>query len=144
MENIHVRALLPADYEAVLAFWRQTPGICLSEADSQEAIAVFLERNPGLSFIAEADRCLLGTLLCGHDGRRGFLYHLAVHPEHRRKGIGKQLVKHGLDGLKQAGINKCHLFVLADNGQGLAFWNSLGFPARKDICICSHNIGCSC
>ncbi len=132
---------MPSDYEAALHLWQETPGLGLSEADSAANIGLFLSRNDRQSFIAEAGTELIGTCLCGHDGRRGFIYHLAVRPGCRRQGIGRALVERCLAQLKAAGIAKCHLFVLAGNRQGLAFWEHIGFQGRADICICSCNIG---
>ncbi|WP_144351124.1 GNAT family N-acetyltransferase [Sporomusa termitida] len=133
--------MLPSDYEAALDLWQRTPGLGLSEADSAANIDQFLSRNKGLSFVAAAGQELIGTCLCGHDGRRGFLYHLTVHPRYRRQGIGRALAERCLAQLKAAGIAKCHLFVLADNRQGMDFWDRIGFQERADICIYSCNIG---
>lgn len=133
--------MVPSDYAAALSLWQQTAGLGLSEADSAANIDQFLSRNKGMSFVAQAGQELIGTCLCGHDGRRGFLYHLAVQPGHRRQGIGRALAERCLAQLKAAGIAKCHLFVLADNRQGLAFWGHVGFQGRTDICIYSSNIG---
>ncbi len=132
---------MPSDYEAALHLWQETPGLALSEADSAADIGQFLSRNDGLSFVAEAGTELIGTCLCGHDGRRGFIYHLAVRHDCRCQGIGRALAERCLAQLKAAGIAKCHLFVLADNRQGLAFWEHIGFQGRADISICSCNIG---
>lgn len=139
LEQVLIREMKAADYSAVINFWRETPGLALSDADTEENIGVFLARNPGLSFVAELADRLLGTILCGHDGRRGFIYHLAVHHDYRRKGIGRLLADCCLNKLKEAGISKCHLFVLADNDQGMAFWDKIGFQRREDILIYSHN-----
>jgi len=135
-----IREMKRADYPAVINFWRQTPGLALGDADSEEKFSVFLARNSGLSFVAEFTNQPLGTIMCGHDGRRGFIYHLAVHRDHRRKGIGRQLVERCLSKLKEAGISKCHLFVLTENSQGMVFWDKIGFHRREDILIYSHNI----
>ncbi|HWR09616.1 GNAT family N-acetyltransferase [Sporomusa sp.] len=135
-----IRELLPEDYEAALALWQKTPGMGLSEADSRENIGMFLSRNPGMSFVAEAGNELIGTILCGHDGRRGIFYHLTVRHDYRKRGIGRTLVECCLVRLKAAGILKCHLFVLADNSQGMAFWESMGFQGREDIHIYSRTI----
>ena len=140
MDRFLIREMKLADYSAVINFWRQTPGLALSDADTEENIGVFLTRNPGLSFVAEFADQLLGTILCGHDGRRGFIYHLAVHRDHRRKGIGRHLAERCVSKLKDVGISKCHLFVLANNDQGMVFWNKIGFQRREDIMIYSHNI----
>lgn len=140
MEEFTIRELTPKDYEAAIALWQKTPGISVSDADSKKNISVFLTRNNGLSFVAELDNELVGTILCGHDGRRGFIYHLAVHQDYRRKRIGRTLVECCLAKLNKAGIIKCHLFVLRDNSEGMDFWDHIGFDKRKDIYIYSTNI----
>lgn len=137
-------------YNEVMALWRQCEGIGLSDADGRESIAAYLERNPGMSFIASNDGTLAGAVLCGHDGRRGYLHHLAVHPRFRRQGIGRRLVGLCLAALQERGIQKCHLFALNGNGDGIAFWEAAGWIRRNDISILSISIGkgvqdrCSC
>ncbi|MDF2572255.1 MAG: ypeA, partial [Sporomusa sp.] len=122
-----IRELIPKDYDAAIALWQKTPGLVLSDADSKENIGEFLIRNKGMSFVAELGNELVGTILCGHDGRRGFIYHLVVHNDQRKRGIGRTLVESSLTELKEAGITKCHLFVMADNDQGMDFWDHIGF-----------------
>ena len=128
------------DYDEVIALWRATPGIGLSDADSREEIAGYLTRNPGLSFVAREDGRLVGAVLCGSDGRRGYLHHLAVRPDARRQGIGQALVESCLDGLRSAGIHKCHIFVYAGNKEGQAFWDRTGWKLRTDLVIMSKDI----
>jgi len=128
------------DYDEALALWKSSPGIGLSQADSREAIAFFLERNPGLNFVARASGQLVGTLLCGCDGRRGYLYHLAVHPDFRRQGIGRALVDACLNGLRRLGIQKAHLFVYTDNQDAIAFWRSTGWYPRPELMIMSFDL----
>jgi N-acetylglutamate synthase len=120
-------------YGDAIALWKRTPGMGLSSADERGPMAAFLARNPGLSFGAWAGGTLVGTVLCGTDGRRGFLYHLAVDPAFRRKGLGSALAGRALATLKASGIDKCHLFVLAGNGAGAAFWAKAGWTLREDI-----------
>jgi len=127
------------DYYAVVALWEKTPGLALSDADSEKHIDLFLKRNQGFSFVAEAGNRIIGTVLCGHDGRRGFIYHLAVYDDYRKKGIGRNLVDRCLSKLKDAGIAKCHLFVLEGNNYAMTFWNRIGFHKREDIYIYSKN-----
>ncbi len=128
-------------YTEVVALWRLCEGIGLSDADSRESIAAYLERNPGMSFIATIDGTLGGAVLCGHDARRGYLHHLAVHPRFRNKGIGRQLVDLCLAALRDAGIQKCHLFALNGNLDGITFWESVGWTRRNEISVLSRNIG---
>src|SRR5882757_1578293 len=102
-----VRPMTIADYDSVIDLMRQTPGISLRDADSRVSTAGYLERNPGLSHIAEADDRIVGFVMCGHDGRRGYLQHLVVMPGFRRKGIANALVEASLLKLEQLGIRKC-------------------------------------
>jgi len=125
------------DYDAVIALWQSADGVGLSDADSREAIGRYLARNPGLSFTAWAGDLLVGAVLCGHDGRRGYVHHLAVRPSHRRQGIGKALANHCLDALAAEGIDKCHLFVFAVNADAIAFWKSGGWNQRVDLNVMS-------
>ncbi|WP_299028006.1 GNAT family N-acetyltransferase [uncultured Thermanaerothrix sp.] len=137
---ISILPFRPEDYEEAMALWKNSPGIGLSRADSPEAIAVFLERNPGLNWIARQHERLVGTLLCGYDGRRAYLYHLAVHPDYRRQGIGRALVERCLDQLKAMKVEKAHLFVYADNQDAIAFWQATGWYSRPELIIMSFNV----
>lgn len=126
---------------AALALWRSMPGIGLSEADEPAALAAFLRRNPGLSFVALDGSELVGTLLCGHDGRRGLIHHLAVAPEQRRRGLGRALLDAALAALQAQGIGKCHLMVFADNTEGLAFWRRQQAVERVELALLSIATG---
>lgn len=140
-----LRALVAADGPEALAFWKQIPGLGLSPADEPEALARFVARNPGLSFCAcdEAGE-LVATVLAGHDGRRGFLYHVAVAPEYRGQGLSGALVGSSLAGLKAEGIGKVHVFVLADNTSGISFWMgpaaAHGWKVRGDLLVFSRDL----
>lgn len=142
----HIREMSIEDYGEVIALWQATEGVGLSAADSREAIARYLARNPGMSFIAldltpGADPgALVGAVLCGHDGRRGFLHHLAVRADCRGQGIGRALVDRCLQGLEEAGIDKCHLFVFKANESGRAFWENIGWTERKTLLLMSKNL----
>jgi ribosomal protein S18 acetylase RimI-like enzyme len=132
--TITLREMEVDDYEDAFALWQVTEGIGLSEADSREAIARYLARNPGLSFVARAeDGTLAGAVLCGHDGRRGYLHHLAVRTGCRGQGLGRVLVDHCLAALQAEGIDKCHLFVKRNNPSGLEFWKKIGWSERSLI-----------
>lgn len=115
------------DYDEVLALWQSVEGVAINDADSRENMARYFERNPGLSFVATDGEAIVGAVICGHDGRRGYLNHLAVNPEYRRQGIGRRLVEHCLAGLNAAGIQKCNIMVLKDNHTGFAFWRECGY-----------------
>jgi len=118
------------DYDEAVAFWRSQDGIALNESDEREAINRFLLRNPGMSLIARnASGTVVAAVLCGHDGRRGYLHHLAVDPAHRRKGLGRALVERCLAKLAIAGIPKCNVFLFTDNVEGRRFWEKLGYKS---------------
>ena len=140
MGEVFVRALLAADYEAVVTLWRASEGIGLSKADEFMPICRYLERNPDMSLVAEVDGKIIGAVLCGHDGRRGYLHHLAIAAEFRGQGIGLQLVKDCLGKLSRENIDKCHIFVYPDNDRGLQFWRKVGFAGRMDILLCSRDL----
>lgn len=120
------------DYPSVIAIWRQSEGLSLTEDDEEGGIALYLRRNQGLCFVALVDGQTVGTVLCGHDGRRGILRHLAVLREHRRRGIGRRLVGAALAALCAEGIRKCNLYVLDENPDGLRYWKNLGFQQLDD------------
>ena len=127
-------------YNGILALWEQCHGIGLSDADSRESIQAYLERNPGMSFIATSGGAVIGAVLAGHDGRRGYIHHLAVHHDHRRQGLARQLIECCMEVLADAGIQKCHIFIFNDNSDGIEFWKSIGWIHRSDISVISRNI----
>lgn len=138
MNPVEIRAMVLEDYEWVIDLWKSTEGIGLSTADSKDNIERFLLRNPGLSLVAFQDKVLVGAVLCGHDGRRGYLHHLAVRKEQRLKGHGKELVENCLQRLRVDGIDKCHIFVFRENEQGVGFWVNNGWKTRSDLHIMSR------
>lgn len=138
--TITIRPFSILDHDAVLTLWHASEGVGLSAADEREAIASYLERNPGLSFVAWDGDLLVGAVLCGHDGRRGFIHHLAVRDSHRRLGIGRLLVEGCLNGLRGQGIGKCHLFVYRANTAAQAFWQEIGWTQRDDLHIMSRTL----
>ncbi len=128
------------DYDAVIALWQICAGVGLSDADERDSIQYYLERNPGMSFAAwDGDR-VVGAVLCGHDGRRGYIHHMAVHPGYRRQKIGGQLVGCCLDALHAIGLQKCHLFIFTENEPGIAFWQAEGWQYRTDIAVMSKKV----
>lgn len=140
MMDITVAEFTIDAYEKVYSLWEACDGIGLSSADSRTSIQKYLERNPGFSLIAYDDRTLVGTILCGHDGRRGYIHHLAVQAGYRRQGIGRLLVDKSVEVLEKSGIKKCHLFIYHDNTSGIQFWESIGWTYRQDIGVISKII----
>lgn len=122
------------DYEESYGLWTTTPGMGLrSLDDSKQGIAKFLERNPNTNFICRVDGLLVGVILCGHDGRRGYIYHAVVDQNHRRKGLGQELVDSVISSLDKEEIKKVALVVYSDNEKGNDFWSKLGFIKRDDL-----------
>ena len=136
-----IRCMRPDDYEAVYALWSRCSGVGLRSADdSPQGIGQYLRRNPSTCFVAETGGQLTGAILCGHDGRRGYIYHLAVADAHRRNGIGSALVDHALAALKREGIRKAALVAFADNIPGNLFWEKQGFTLREDLHYRNKNL----
>ena len=130
-----IRPMTIADYEMVLRLWQQTEGVGLNESDTRENIASFLERNLGLSRVALDGTNIVGAVLCGHDGRRGYLHHLAVAKTHRKLGLGRALVEACLAHLMRLNLSKCNIFLFADNTDGEAFWKHNGWASRPDLLV---------
>lgn len=136
-----VRSFRIEDFDAVIALWRRTEGVGLNESDTRRAITAFLRRNPRLSFVAEQGGRIIGAVLCGHDGRRGYLHHLAVSKRHRRRGIGRRLVNACLAKLRKAGIQKCNIFIFANNAAGMKFWAHTGWSLRTELRLMQIRLG---
>jgi len=132
-----VAAFEPVHIEKARALWEASEGVGLSAADEPQALEAFLSRNPGLSLIALDAGKIVGTVLCGHDGRRGLIHHLVVAETQRRQGLGRLLLNQGLRALREAGIQKCHLLVFKSNAAGLAFWRSVGAEERLSMALFS-------
>ena len=129
-----IRVMTIEDYDAVFALWLSCTGMGLNNLDdSREGIARYLRRNPDTCFVALEGDTVIGVILSGHDGRRGYIHHTAVHPAHRGQGIGSSLVEASLLALGREGINKVALVVFAHNSGGNAFWEKMGFTAREDL-----------
>ncbi len=132
-DGITVRVFRIEDYDGVVALWRRTKGVGLNESDTRRAIAAYLRRNPRMSFVAERDDRIIGAVLCGHDGRRGYLHHLAVSKRYRKRGLGRHLVDACLAKLRQVGIRRCNIFIFANNAAGMKFWAHTGWKLRTEL-----------
>ncbi|MDE6739935.1 MAG: GNAT family N-acetyltransferase [Lachnospiraceae bacterium] len=129
-----IREMTIEDYEGVKALWLSIKGFAIrSIDDSKEGVTRFLNRNPGTSVVAVEDGKIVGAILCGHDGRRGCLYHVCVAKEYRRQGIGKAMVIHCMEALKKEKINKVSLIAFTVNDIGNAFWRQIGWTKREDL-----------
>lgn len=135
------RPLQAEDIPDLRALWQRSPGLGLSAADEPAPLERFFLRNPNCSFGAYAQNWgrLVGTCLGGHDGRRGFLYHVAVDPEFQRQGVGREVVLKVLGALKGQGVGKVHALVFEDNPAGAAFWQALGAVRRRDVGLFSFS-----
>jgi len=129
-----IRNMTIDDYDAVYHLWISTPGMGLNNIDdTKEGIAKYLKRNPTTSFLAKEDETVVGAIMCGHDGRRGFIHHTTVHIDFRNRGIAKALVQSALQALEAEGISKAALVVFKNNEIGNAFWENVGFSDRTDL-----------
>jgi putative acetyltransferase len=129
------------DYDQVLAVWLSTEG--LSHIESRADFERFIDRNPSLSVVAREtkDDQIIGAVWCGHDGRRGYLYHVAVAAGFRRKGIGKRMVTQCLKNLEKLGIVRCTLFIFVTNEAAEKFWKAIGWRERLDLKLMAKDIG---
>lgn len=133
MNDIGFRAMRIDDHDRLLALMRRTPGIRVRTADGREPTRRYLDRNPGLSFVAERGDELVGCAMSGHDGRRGYLQHVIVAVGYRRHGIGRELVGRCVAALSREGIEKLHLDVMMSNTEAMPFWERLGWSRRDDL-----------
>jgi ribosomal protein S18 acetylase RimI-like enzyme len=138
--EIVIRELLIGDYAAAVGLWEKVEGVEVAEGDLEHEIVAYLQRNPGLSRIAFDGEQIVGAVLCGHDGRRGWIYHLAVAPPYRGHGLGKRLIDECLAGLRAAGIRRAIILVARDNPPGRSFWRnqhweelSEAVPMARDV-----------
>ena len=131
---MNIREMKIEDYDKVFALWKTIKGFGIrSVDDSKEGIERFLKWNPGLSVVAEENGEIVGAILCGSDGRRGCLYHVCVHKEYRRQGIGKTMVVWCMEKLKELQINKVSLIAFTQNDIGNTFWKEIGWTKREDL-----------
>jgi ribosomal protein S18 acetylase RimI-like enzyme len=138
---MEVRELTIEDYDAVVSLWRSCEGIGLhSDVDSRQWLAMYLQRNPGLSFVAVEGGRVIGAVLCGHDGRRGYINHLAVAKDFHGHGIGAALAERVINRLRNIGIRKCKGFVFRDNRPAIEFYQKNGWVERNDLKVVSKSI----
>ncbi len=138
---MQIRLMNMNDYEAVFDLWKATPGMGLRAGDdSKEGIGRFLKRNPTSCFVAEADNEIIGVILAGHDGRRGYIYHTAVREKYRKQGIGSALVRQVCEALAREGISRAGLLVLKTNQTGRTFWTKRGWQERCDLLYFARSV----
>ncbi|MBQ3270426.1 MAG: GNAT family N-acetyltransferase [Clostridia bacterium] len=131
---MRIRVMTPDDYDRVYALWMSCKNMGFNDVDdSREGIGRYLRRNPTTCFVAEIDGALAGVILAGHDGRRGFVHHMAVGEDYRRQGVGAALVERALSALRAEDISKVALLVFRYNEAGNAFWEKMGFALREDL-----------
>ena len=116
-----------SDYETALDLWQRVEGIEIAEGDAKEEVELFLAQNPGLIRVAETAEGVVGVALCGQDGRRGYIYHLAVEPGYQQRGVARQLVSECLTGLRKLGLKRALILVATDNPRAQAFWHRCGW-----------------
>lgn len=132
--KINIQKMSISDYEEAYQLWTETAGMGLRTLDDSKAgIHQFLKRNPNTNFICRVENRFCGIILCGHDGRRGYIYHTAVHEKYRKQGIGRKLVEATMTALEEEGIKKAALVVFKNNDNGNSFWESIGFTQRIDL-----------
>ena len=125
--KIDTREFTIPDYDAAVHIWQRVEGVEIAEGDDRKGIAEFLARNPGLSRVAIDGPAIVGVALCGHDGRRGHIYHLAVDPAYQGRGLGKRLLSECLDGLRSVRVQRVIILVADDNQRGSEFWKRYGW-----------------
>ena len=131
---MEIRNMQLDDYDSVYALWLSCAGMGLNNIDdSREGTKKYLARNPETCFVAVEQSRIIGAILAGHDGRRGYISHTAVSPAYQRQGIGKQLVEAALNALNGQNITKVNLVVFSHNENGNAFWEAMGFTERPDL-----------
>ncbi|MBQ6387321.1 MAG: GNAT family N-acetyltransferase [Ruminococcus sp.] len=133
-----IRPMTIEDYEEVFAMWRITTRRALSKADEKSQIERYLQRNEGMSQVAVIDGRIVGTVLAGHDGRRGLIHHMAVLPAYRRRHIGHKLAEKAIEQITADGIDKTHIFCYQNNETGQRFWSDFGFVKRDDVYVFSY------
>ncbi len=129
-----IRTMTIEDYEGVYELWMTIKGFAIrSIDDAKEGVERFIKRNPTTSVVAVEDGKIVGSILCGHDGRRGCLYHVCVHEDYRKRGIGKSMVVYCMQELEKEKISKVSLIAFTQNDIGNAFWKGIGWTKREDL-----------
>ena len=132
--ELKIRTMTIDDYDGVYNLWMTIKGFAIrSIDDSKVGVEKFLKRNPTTSVVAEVDGKIVGSILCGHDGRRGCLYHVCVHEDYRMHGIGKSMVVFCMKELQKENISKVSLIAFTANDIGNAFWKKIGWTKREDL-----------
>jgi ribosomal protein S18 acetylase RimI-like enzyme len=134
-----ISEMTAADYDEVRALWEAAEGVGLDASDERDPTEAYLRRNPGLSVVARDGPTLVGAVLCGYDGRRGYMSHLAVAESHRRNGLGRELVEVCMEKLAETGVLRCNVRLFVDNEQGAAFWQRIGFRHRTDLTVMTRD-----
>ena len=137
---MQIRPMTITDYDIIASLFQSTEGLTFRQADSKQATQRYLERNPGLSFVAIMDHKIIGCVMAGHDGRRGYLQHLVVLPLYRGRGVARALVGVALDALAEIGIYKTHCFAFKENTLADTFWQQMGWERRDQTTMYSYNI----
>lgn len=141
MMEIQIRVMMPEDYEWLFALWKRIKGLGIrSLDDSKEYVLRFIERNPSTSFVAQAGDDLVGSLMCGHDGRRGCFYHVCVDEEYRNRGIATTMVHKAEEALKREHISRVNLMTFKNNRLGEHFWDHLGWNVKEDVHLYERNL----
>lgn len=138
--EIETRELRIGDYAQAVELWNQVDGVEVAEGDLEDEIAAYLQRNPGLSRVACNGDRIIAAVLCGHDGRRGWIYHLAVARAYRCRGVGKRLIEECLSGLRAAGIRRALILVAAKNAAGRQFWTNNGWEELSEARPMAHDV----
>jgi ribosomal protein S18 acetylase RimI-like enzyme len=131
--SLALRLMQAEDHAALMVLWQASNGVILRASDTPEAMAGFLAQNPDTSWVATKNDTIIGSIMAGQDGWRGYLYHVAVHPQWRRQGIGTQLVDKAVAALRSHGIPRIHCLVKQDNTEAQTFWQKRGFTRRDDV-----------
>ena len=132
--SINIRVMTPDDYDKVYKLWLSIKGFGIrSIDDSKEGVERFLKRNPTTSVVAEQNGRIVGSIMCGHDGRTGCFYHVCVARDYRKHGVGYRMVRFAMRALIDEGVSKVTMIAFKENEVGTAFWQSLGWTVREDV-----------